>query len=160
MAATEKALLRLCARANERLLQEAFDFDGDAETQEHTHLGRASTVTGRADVKKASEAIAQWESLPLSTSEDLKQWAEVMSQQPRNSVIPSSDRGYGKHAPALARQEVSSPDREEVAGGSQNVHSTPQESLNQQAPIMATAASHAADDLLDIPQDFQRQYLW
>lgn len=154
------ALLRVCRRADARLLQEAFGIDGNTEAQGEPRLPRTSGGSGRADVKKASEFISQWESLPLSTAEDLKRWVEAMSQQPKLAITSPSDGNNGNRLPALTREESPPHDREEVAEVSQVARSTPLKSRNLDDATMATTDNQAMRDSLDISQDFKLQYLW
>jgi hypothetical protein len=158
---TETALLRLSLRADERLLEAAFHDDIE---------GSSSSVSRRAESKMSSESMAQWESLPLNTAEDLQRWARAISQPLERTM--TSTRAHGRHnamgesaiqpRSSSVSTQSKSPDHigEEVLRSSDTAQLPPQEPGAPRAQAMTPSRPDRDQDSLAITPEFRRQYLW
>lgn len=167
LASTENALLRMCLVADERLLEEAFRRDiGNHEN--HAPFTSATSTPRRAEVKKATESIAQWESLPLNTAEDLRRWAT--SSWGPSVIKETSARNGGEISEEDTALQIKSPPSatpaQHFGAAAQGLSNMAQPAQIEPhallAPVAATRQPGRDRNSIRaaLTEEFKRQYLW
>lgn len=184
---TENALYRIMtAMDNESIIQKAFQ-DGVPGLAERGQSFRGEiSSTSAPPASKTDVMIAHWESYPLQSASDLYRWGANVKSHTQSQTEHERATGYATDDPNHTSETTASTSSDRDTGTSQLTHSctgyilgTQQASkqhlstsvaasgsAQNQAPLTVasmqpeTRTESATNSGLDLPAEFQKQFIW